>query len=195
MCGFVHLTDIVRVTICVCDLPNTDRNLETINQISLSEPLIWKYVYPYYTYHSYVVFYVFTIQFSHSPPANTSKVNCWLHTRKEVCCLTPGHMSVWILWWQSSLEGSTMLNDPLTFCPSLHRSVEDAFKLTGGRTQPGLCNYGQTTSCCFGWRNVNGICQRRSFCDIVTAEPCVVCNMLHIVHSNTLKGAILQNVY
>ncbi|KAK9540539.1 hypothetical protein VZT92_002985 [Zoarces viviparus] len=42
---------------------------------------------------------------------------------------------------------------------SLHRSVEDALERSGGRTPPGLCSYGQTTSCCLGWRNVNGICQ------------------------------------
>ncbi|XP_023260001.1 nephronectin-like [Seriola lalandi dorsalis] len=42
---------------------------------------------------------------------------------------------------------------------SLHRSVEDALEHTGGRAQLGHCSYGQTISCCSGWRNVNGICQ------------------------------------
>ncbi|KAK5865660.1 hypothetical protein PBY51_019911 [Eleginops maclovinus] len=42
---------------------------------------------------------------------------------------------------------------------SLHRSGEDALEHTGGRAQRGLCSYGQTTSCCLGWRNFNGICE------------------------------------
>ncbi|XP_033480983.2 nephronectin isoform X2 [Epinephelus lanceolatus] len=50
---------------------------------------------------------------------------------------------------------------------SLRRSVEDALEHTGGRARPGLCSYGQTTSCCLGWRNVNGICQP------VCKKPCV----------------------
>lgn len=129
---------------------NFDRNLETINQMFLSESFTYIHILS---------------------PANTSKTNyLTLNTRSEVCCPPPGHKSEWFLWWQRSFEGLTMLNDLLTFCPSLHRSVEDALKLTGGRTRPGFCNYGQTTSCCLGWRNVNGICQRRSLCDLVTAQ-------------------------
>ncbi|KAM7419442.1 hypothetical protein PAMA_016521 [Pampus argenteus] len=42
------------------------------------------------------------------------------------------------------------------------RSVEDALEHTEGRAEPGLCSYGQTTSCCLGWRNVDNICQRKS---------------------------------
>ncbi|XP_074482796.1 nephronectin [Sebastes fasciatus] len=42
---------------------------------------------------------------------------------------------------------------------SLRRSAEDAPEHTGGRARPGHCSYGRTTSCCVGWRNVNGICQ------------------------------------
>uniref|UniRef100_A0A8D3EFC6 Si:ch211-194g2.4 n=1 Tax=Scophthalmus maximus TaxID=52904 RepID=A0A8D3EFC6_SCOMX len=38
------------------------------------------------------------------------------------------------------------------------RSAEDALEHTGGRARTGHCSYGQTTSCCVGWRNVNGIC-------------------------------------
>lgn len=42
------------------------------------------------------------------------------------------------------------------------RSGEDVAKLPGVHPLPGLCSYGQSTYCCFGWRNVNGICQRKS---------------------------------
>nr|XP_057921371.1 epidermal growth factor-like protein 6 isoform X2 [Doryrhamphus excisus] len=28
-----------------------------------------------------------------------------------------------------------------------------------GQVQPGICSYGQTTSCCLGWKNVSGVCQ------------------------------------
>ncbi|TNN89510.1 Nephronectin [Liparis tanakae] len=54
---------------------------------------------------------------------------------------------------------SSVPNDPITFCRSLYRSEENALERSGSRTPPGLCSYGQTTSCCLGWRNVNGICQ------------------------------------
>ncbi|XP_047435063.1 nephronectin [Mugil cephalus] len=47
------------------------------------------------------------------------------------------------------------------------RSAEDALEHTGGHAQLGLCSYGQTTSCCLGWRNVDGICQP------VCRKPCV----------------------
>lgn len=53
------------------------------------------------------------------------------------------------------------LNGLITFCPSFHRSADDALDHTGGHARPGLCSYGRTMSCCLGWRNVNGICQRR----------------------------------
>ena len=76
--------------------------------------------------------------------------------------LPSGHQTVWVLRWNWSPEGLTMLNGLITFCLSLHRSPEDALEHTRGRGQPGLCSYGQTTSCCLGWRNVNGICQRKS---------------------------------
>ncbi|XP_040041593.1 nephronectin [Gasterosteus aculeatus] len=42
---------------------------------------------------------------------------------------------------------------------SLHRSAEDTLEDSGGHTPPGLCSYGQTTSCCSGWRIVHGVCQ------------------------------------
>lgn len=63
-----------------------------------------------------------------------------------------------------------MLNDLITFCPSLHRSVEDALERTEGRARPGHCSYGQTISCCSGWRNVDGICQRKLLCSLVAAQ-------------------------
>lgn len=91
----------------------------------------------------------------------------------------------WILCWNWSPEGLTMLNDLITFCPSLHRSVEDALEHIRGRAQPGLCSYGQTTSCCLGWRNVNGICQRESFCDLVTAQL-----QWHTTHSSQVISSI-----
>ncbi|KAM8879680.1 uncharacterized protein AB9W97_014909 isoform 2-T2 [Spinachia spinachia] len=40
-----------------------------------------------------------------------------------------------------------------------NRSAEDALEHSGGHAPPGRCSYGHTTSCCLGWRNVNGICQ------------------------------------
>ncbi|KAM9769637.1 nephronectin [Menidia menidia] len=50
---------------------------------------------------------------------------------------------------------------------SLHRSVGNALEKTWDHTQPGLCNYGQATSCCFGWKNVNSLCQP------VCRKPCI----------------------
>nr|XP_043884178.1 nephronectin [Solea senegalensis] len=57
----------------------------------------------------------------------------------------------------------------LTFSVAQHqqRSEEDALEHTRGHIRPGHCSYGQTTSCCVGWRNVNGICQP------VCKTPCV----------------------
>ncbi|XP_075889185.1 nephronectin [Nelusetta ayraudi] len=42
---------------------------------------------------------------------------------------------------------------------SFYRSAGDTSERTEGRAPPGLCSYGQITSCCLGWRNVNGNCQ------------------------------------
>lgn len=93
------------------------------------------------------------------------------------------------LCWNWSPEGLTMLNGLITFCPGFHRSVEDALEHTGGRARPGLCSYGQTTSCCLGWRNVNGICQRKSFSNSVTARL-----RWHIAHSSqVISSASQQN--
>lgn len=42
------------------------------------------------------------------------------------------------------------------------RSGQDVPKLPRVHTLPGLCSYGRSTHCCFGWRNINGICHRKS---------------------------------
>ncbi|XP_029707366.1 nephronectin isoform X1 [Takifugu rubripes] len=47
----------------------------------------------------------------------------------------------------------------LSVAPRQVRSGEDVPKLPGVRAPPGLCSYGQSTHCCFGWRNVSGVCQ------------------------------------
>lgn len=88
------------------------------------------------------------------------------------------------LWWIWTPEGLTMLNGLITFCPGVHRAVEDALEYTGGRAQPGLCSYDHTISCCLGWRNVNGICQRKSFCVSVTAQL-----QWHITRSSWVIGS------
>ncbi|KAG7221944.1 hypothetical protein INR49_016970 [Caranx melampygus] len=53
---------------------------------------------------------------------------------------------------------------------SLHRSVEDALERTEGLARPGHCSYGQTISCCSGWRNVDGICQREAACSSLRCQ-------------------------
>ncbi|XP_078807913.1 nephronectin-like [Oryzias latipes] len=50
---------------------------------------------------------------------------------------------------------------------SFHRLLKDTLDPIQGHGQPGLCNYGWDISCCFGWRNVNGLCQP------VCRKPCV----------------------
>lgn len=56
-----------------------------------------------------------------------------------------------------------VLRSLITFClGSSHRSAADTSEHPEGRAPPGLCSYAQTTSCCLGWRNVNGVCQRES---------------------------------
>ncbi|XP_068178744.1 nephronectin isoform X1 [Antennarius striatus] len=42
---------------------------------------------------------------------------------------------------------------------SFHRSADLPPAHTRGHGRPGVCSYGRTTSCCLGWRNVNGVCQ------------------------------------